>query len=70
MATHGRTSITTHPVATTTARIVLSSSRPAERPKRPDLGRARCAGDDPLFDGVKMEEEKQKVFARKNHSDM
>ena len=45
MATHGRTSITTRPAATTTARTASSFSLPAERPKRPDSGRAKCAGD-------------------------
>lgn len=45
MATQNHTSITTRPVATMTARIALSSSRPARRPRAPDSGRARCAGD-------------------------
>ncbi len=52
MATHVRTSITTHPVATTTARTASSFSLPAGRPKRPDSERARCAGDSLHFDGV------------------
>lgn len=46
MATQNRTSITTHPVATTTARTALSPSLPAGRLRPPDSGRARYAGDE------------------------
>ncbi len=61
MATQNRTSVTTHPADTTTARTVSSFSLPAKRLRKPDSGLARCAGDNLWVDGVKKEEEKQNI---------